>query len=296
MRAISISLLCTIGMFGVSSQPAPAQNLNGIQASGNKLQVYVTASSKHGFSLVLTSQDISLSVNKKPARVFDVRPAKGDPLLFALLVDISESDGQEAKLIRELAKQLFQALAINTNQGYLVLFNDKILISQTPMSPQHVEADLATVKFERSTSLYDAIQQTCTSKLGSAQNPNTPRRVIVIVSDGEDSSSHVSHTQAEETAQKQGVTIFPVLIPSTYTGPASRGAERMSDFSRTTGGRLVKANNVEDAVKSLVSALDEQWVVTFAPAQAGDGRMHSFQAKSAAKDLKLSSPSQVLLP
>jgi len=296
MRAILISLLCAIGLLGVSSQPAQAQNSADIQASGSKVQVYVTAFSKDGPPLTLTSQDILVSVNKKPARVLDVRPAKGDPLLFALLVDISKSDGQEAKLIRDLANQLFQALAVNRNQGYLVLFNDNILISQMPMSPQHVDSDLATVKFERSTALYDAIQQTCTYKLGSAQNPNSPRRVIVIVSDGEDNSSHVSHTQAEETAQKQGVTIFPVLIPSTYTGPASRGAERMSDFSRTTGGRLVKGNNVQDAVTSLVSALEEQWVVAFVPARPGNGQMQSFQAKGAAKDLKLSSPSQVFVP
>ncbi len=296
MRLALTKLLCGIVALGLSLQGIAALDSQSAQGDGNQARVFITASYKNGLPLGLTSSDIAVAIDKRPAHVTDIRPAKDDPLLFALLVDVSKSDGEEAKTIRELGVQLFRALAVRGNQGYLVVFNDRAAMSQTPMSPERAELNLNAIKFDKGTAIYDAIEQTARYKFGSPENAKNPRRVIVLISDGEDNASHINHTTAEEAAQKQGVAIFPVLIPSTFTGPARRGPDRMNEFSRTTGGRLVTVERIPDAVQSLLSAVDEQWVMSFVPAQGGDQKLHALQVKSGAKNVKISAPSQVFLP
>jgi VWFA-related protein len=291
MRLTHVLIACAISIC-----PALAAQNQPDQASGQPIQVFITASHKNGLPVSLTTTDIAVSIDKKTAQVTDVRSAKDDPLLFALLVDVSKSDGEEAKTIRELGVQLFKALAVGQNRGYLVLFNDNVAMSQTPMSAERAELNLNTVKFDRSTALYDAIAQTSTYKFGAPENAKNMRRVIVLISDGEDNSSHIPHTKAEEAAQKQHVAIFPVLIPSTFTGPVSRGPERMNDFSRATGGRLVKADKVPETVQSLLSALREQWLISLVSAEATYKKTLTLQVKSEAKDIKILAPSQIFLP
>jgi hypothetical protein len=126
-------------LLGCLPQLFAAQDSQSTQSDGNQSQVFVTASHKNGSPLTLSSSDLTLFVDKRPVRVVDIRSAKGDPLLFALLVDVSKSDGEEAKMIRELAVQIFRRLAVGSNRGYLVLFNDKAAMSQTPMSPEQAE-------------------------------------------------------------------------------------------------------------------------------------------------------------
>lgn len=296
MRLTLTNLLCGIVALGLSLPGIAAQDSQSAQGDGKRARVFITASPKNGLPSGLTSSDITVSIDKRPAHTTDIRPAKDDPLLFALLVDVSKSDGEEAKTIRELGVQLFRALAVRGNQGYLVLFNDRVAMSQTPMSPERAELNLNAIKFDRGTAIYDAIEQTATYKFGSPENAKNPRRVIVLISDGEDNASHIDHKKAEEAAQKQGVAIFPVLIPSTFTGPVRRGPDRMNEFSRTTGGRSVTVEKIPDAVQSLLSAVDEQWVISFVPAQGGDQKLHTLQVKSEANNVKVSAPSQVFLP
>jgi VWFA-related protein len=283
-------------LLGCLPQLFTAQDSQSTQSDGNQSQVFVTASHKNGSPLTLSSSDLTLFVDKRPVRVVDIRSAKGDPLLFALLVDVSKSDGEEAKMIRELAVQIFRRLAVGSNRGYLVLFNDKAAMSQTPMSPEQAELNLNAVKFDRGTAIYDAIAQTATYKFGSAENATNPRRAIVLISDGEDNSSHINHVKAQEAAQEAHVAIFPVLIPSTFAGPVRRGPERMNDFSRATGGRLVEADTIPGAIQSLLSAVDEQWVISLVPASTANRKLHGLQIRSMTKDIKISAPAALYLP
>jgi hypothetical protein len=127
MKLTHILIACAISIC-----PTLAAQNQPDQASSLPIQVFITASHKDGLPISLTTTDIAVSIDKKPAQVTNVRSVKDDPLLFALLVELSKSDGEKAKTIRELGVQLFRALAVGQNQGYLVLFNDNVAMSQTP--------------------------------------------------------------------------------------------------------------------------------------------------------------------
>jgi Mg-chelatase subunit ChlD len=230
--ALLLLLLCAS-----SRNRARAQQLQSSPPANSLVQVFLTATSDNGAPSALTESELRVLVDRKPASLNTLRSAKNDALMFALLVDISGSDANNAEWIRNAALGLFQGLATAGNQGHLVLVRDKVAISDTPLQVQQVQKVLNDTKFGGGTALYDAIEETCTQKLSHAGNPVNSRRVIVLISDGLDNASHIQHTKAEEVAERERVAVFSLVIHSSAT---RRGEQILQEISRDTGGQSIK--------------------------------------------------------
>jgi VWFA-related protein len=285
-------LLLALLFSAVSSQEQTA--LQKPQPSDNKsIQVFLTASGKHDSPVAPAPSELSVSVDKQPAQVNTLRAAKSDALLFAVVVDTSKSDAGGAALIKKAALQLFQGLSTEGNQGYLVLFNVSVATSRQPLQVLEAQSVLDAAKFGGGTAVYDAIEQTCIQKLSRSGNPNTPRRVILLISDGEDNQSHVTHTVAEETAEKEGVAVFSLITESSLAGPT--GEHFMKEISQDTGGRAIGVKNPTDGVAPLLTAIENQWALSFVPAQSLDQKFHSLGIKTSQKDIRISAPAHIFV-
>ncbi len=294
MRLDWPKVLCSLAVCLFSVRVMIAAQDQSAPPSEAHIQVFITASHKDGSPVELTASDIGVSVDKKPARITDLRSAKSDPLLFALIVDVSKSEAQKADLIRKAALQLFHDLSVGGNQGFLVLFNEFVAMSQSPIPPARVEVNLNGVKFGGGTALYDAIEQTCSQKLGRLGSPSNSRRVIILISDGEDNASHVDHTKAELAAEKEGVAVFSLITQSALAGP--RGEHFLREISSDTGGRAVISKGLLDNVPILLAAINEQSALSLMPLQSPNQKMHALQVKSTNKDVEISAPAHVFLP
>jgi VWFA-related protein len=255
-------------------------------------QFFLTVLAKDDSPIVLQEADLSVLVDKKVAQVKRVRSAKDDPLLFAVLVDVSKSDAASANSIKEAAFQLFQGLASAPNQGYLVLFNHRVAMSQVPLSVSQAKKALDVAIFDGGTAVYDAIEQTCKQKLGRAANPARSRRVIVLISDGEDNSSYVTHMKAEQAALEEGVSVFSVVTKGPMGGP--HGEKFLNEISQRTGG-LATDDDLKQAVPVSLAAIEAQWSVTVVPTRSADRKLHSMQIKCGQKDVRISAPSGLFL-
>ncbi len=260
-----------------------------------QVTIYIAAMQKTGLPAALTATDLHVSLDKKPVQVVDVKPANSEPLLFALVVDVSKSDETQAAAIRRAALQLFRGLSGKDNKGYLALFNALVGMSQGPVSLDHVEASLDAVKYNGGTALYDAIAQASSQQLGAPANAEVRRRAIVLISDGEDNSSRSPYTSAEEAAQSNGVAVFSLLLPHEHSGPAPIRHVHLQEISRDTGGISVNAN-APNSVETLLSAIQNQWAVTLLPARPSDHKLHALQVKPQVKDLEVSAPAQIPCP
>jgi VWFA-related protein len=255
--------------------------------------VFLTASGKHDSPATPAQSELSVSVDKQEAQVDALRSAKNAALLFAVVVDTSKSDSSSADLIRKSALQLFQSLSIDGNQGYLVLFNVSMVISRQPLQVSQAQSVLDAAKFDGGTAVYDAIEQTCVQKLSRSGNPNAPRRVILLISDGEDNMSHVTHTHAEETAEKEGVAVFSLVARSSLAGP--RGEHFLKEVSHDTGGQAISVKNLMDGVAPVLTAIENQWALSFVPAQSLDQKLHSLDIKTSQKDIRISAPAHIFV-
>ena len=255
-------------------------------------QFFITALAKDRSPAVLQKVNLTVRVDNALAQVKSVRSAKNDPLLFAVLVDVSKSDAPTANSIRQAAFRLFQGLATDTNQGYLVLFDHEVASTQTPISVSAVKKALDSAKFSGGTAVYDAIEMTCRQRLSRSANPAVPRRDILLISDGEDNSSHVTHKQAEQAALEEGVSVFSVVTTGPLGGP--QGEKFLKEVSQITGG-FATDKDLKQAVSLLLAAVNAQSVVTLASTESADGKLHSMQLKCMQKDVHISAPNGVFL-
>lgn len=257
-----------------------------------EFQFFLTALAKDDSPAILEEPGLSVRVDKAAAEVKSVRSAKDDPLLFAVLVDVSKSDAATANSIKQAAFRLFQSLASPRNRGYLVLFDHQIAMSQRPLSAAEVQKALESIVFNGGTAVYDAIEQTCKQKLSRSENPDWPRRAVLLISDGEDNSSHVTSKKAEQAAIEEGVSVFSLVTKGPMGGP--EGENFLKQVSQKTGG-LATDKDLQQAVPASLAAIERQWAITVVPAQSADGKIHSMQIKCAQKDVRISAPSGLFL-
>src|SRR5437899_3407695 len=104
--------------------------------------------------------------------------------------------------------------------------------------PAILVADMQNIILGCSNCLYDAVCEAVTGKL--ALQPE--RRVIVIVSDGMDNTSHVSLAKTIELVQKNDVVIYAVSTNrfGTSISPEQKmGDEVLTQLATETGGRAL---------------------------------------------------------
>jgi Mg-chelatase subunit ChlD len=283
-------LLCCALLVCITSQDqATAQETPLQPPTSSAIQVYLTAPGKGDSASILTPSELSVSIDKQPAQVTSLHSAKEDKLLFALLVDISTSEASHAESIKKAAMLLFQSLSTGGNQGYLVVFDHQALKSKIPLPPPEARKAIDGLKFGGGTALYDAIWETCRDILSRTRNPDFPRRAIILISDGEDNSSHVNHKEAIEIAEKQGVPIFSLAAPN------PRGEQILGEISNSTGGRAIFDKDLEEGVAPLLTAINGQWVLSLVFQQTPDQKLHSLAVKTTQRHVSLPAPAKILL-
>ena len=266
------------------------------------VSTYIVASDKNGAPASLDPTTIKASIGKSQARIVSLQPAKEDKLLFAVLLDISKSqaDAEKSAAIKSAAVKLFQALSQGSNEGYFVVFSSKVGMSSRPLTTAEVQSSLNHIGFAGGTALFDAIAQTCQQPLSRSNNPNYPRRAIVLISDGEDNFSNMTRDAAELAAQKEGVAIFSLLLSSP---PASgqyedRGRAVLTSLSKDTGGELAVAKSLEDEIPEAITEVNHQWLLELAPQQppSHSQRLETLKLSSTQKTIMVSNAGKILLP
>jgi Mg-chelatase subunit ChlD len=268
-----------------------------LPSSSQSLQIYFTASGKGDSPAILNKSELSVALDKQPAQITSLRRANPDKMLFALLVDLSGSEKNQTASIREAALQLFQGLLEGGNEGYLVMFNRQVLASKGPVLLPYVRQTLENSKPQDGTVLYDAIGATCSRILSKSGNPETPRRAIFVITDGEDNASEINGTKAEEMAEREGVAIFSLQTEdaSMSSSERDRGFRFLREASLRTGGRVFKVKKAEQGVPLLLNAIQKQWVLDVERILPTDGNLHALAIKSSEKSVQISQPALIPL-
>ena len=290
-RRFEIPLLVIV-LCAVSQSHLQGQELQASAPGKPPVEVFLIASGKNGLPALLAQSDLAITVDKQPVQVSSLRSAKDDKLLFAVVIDVSTSSGRQAEWIREAAKQLFQGLSTDGNKGYLVVFDVKARMSDRTLESSEARQVLDRVKFGGGTALFDAIAQTSATVLSKSRNPEIARRVIVLLSDGDDNQSRTRPQQAEQLADREGVSIF-CLGTSIAHG---RGEEVLQEFAKETGGQAIFEAKLEEGVRTLLAAIDSQSVLSFVQDPPSNRDMHALVVKSSQKDIQISAPAEISLP
>ncbi|HYE23796.1 MAG TPA: VWA domain-containing protein [Clostridia bacterium] len=246
----------------------------------------------------LTAGDLRVYDNSSLVpRLIDFRAGAELALNLVLLIDTSESTrerlGQHQQFARALLEHTFRA-----GDRLMLASLDSRLRVVRPFTES--AADLAQAVSELRvtslTGLHDAMVEACERHLAHA--PSQGRRVLVVITDGQDNVSYSRLDDAVEAALQHGVTVFAVSFTE---GDVDRDAlNRLHMLSSATGGRavFVEPSNLGNALEQIGTNMRTSYSLVFPAAQAasqtGFRRVKIVPAKP--RDWKISARAGYFLP
>jgi len=225
-----------------AAEPKPAQ---AFKTGIAEVIVPVTVTDDKGkFVTNLDERDFELYDNGQQQKIAYFSRERNQPVVIGYLVDLSNTNRLQWDKLREAIQDLILATLSPDGKidprfsGYLIGYSTEAeLMVNTTTDPEKLLERVRKLKPGGGSALYDAIYDACTSRTLVKGEPIEPRRVIVVVGDGHDTSSKKNLEEVLEIAQRNLVTIYGVS--TTSFGFFSEGDERLRRLADATGGRVV---------------------------------------------------------
>jgi len=220
------------------------------------------------------------------------------PLSVGIVFDASNSMLYKLDKSRKAIDYLLNA-STPGDEYFLVEFGDKpkLLFGFTE-DTHEIQGALQSIRATGWTSLLDAIHLS----VGQMKKAKNPRRALVILSDGGDNNSAITHGEIRRLLRETDVSLYVIGILGPMVTPASKNLLR--ELAEDTGGRLFPVRSVDelpDATAKLNTALRDQYLLAYYPTNANrDGKYRRVQVRVVAPpnfpSLRISSRSGYYAP
>ncbi|HYB94134.1 MAG TPA: VWA domain-containing protein [Vicinamibacterales bacterium] len=274
----TFSLVCGVALLAGASLLAQDQPV--FRASVRTVPIYATVVDSGGRLVPdLQQTDFSILDNGKPADV-TLFSNESQPFTAVVMLDTSASMTANLKLLNRAAEQFLLRL-LPVDKAQVGAFNDKIQLSGTFTNDRDaLIGALNDLYFGNPTRLNDGIAAGLDALRGIEG-----RRVVLVFTDGEDTSSRTSFRTVLERARDEEVMVYSIGLESEYFNGVrvvrsrpSRDLRRLAD--ETGGGyfELVKTADLAPTFTRVAQELRSQYLIGFAPASL-DNKVHKLEVR-----------------
>jgi Ca-activated chloride channel homolog len=196
----------------------------------------------------LTKDDFELTEDGKPQKIAVFEKESSTPLSIVIAMDASESVLSDRGLERDAARKFLKGLVRQQDRVDLMAFSDAVDEIVPFTNDVHaVESGIGRIERGSSTALYDAIYL-ASQKLGQAKPIQGERRVVVLITDGENTTNHGSYDLALEQAQRAGAMIYSlIIVPVAADAGRNEGGEHaLIQMAHDTGGKYYYVEDKHD--------------------------------------------------
>src|SRR6516225_4218715 len=206
----------------------------------------------------LKKEDFKVFEDDKAQAITNFTSESDLPLTMALLVDTSGSIRDKLKFEEDAAIEFFYStLQRGKDKALLISFDSCVdLLQDFTDDPEKLANEIRKIRAGGGTSLYDAVYLAVNKKLSGQGG----RRIVILITDGDDNSSRISLTEALESAQRNDTTIYSISTNSTAffgSKEQERGDKTLQKFSDETGGKMFRPLKNEDLASSFVNIREE---------------------------------------
>src|ERR1700689_915600 len=316
-RALTSGFLALLFVFGAvttdrAQQPAPPPppqqepaptnetNQTRIIQTVNLVDILFTVLNRRN-KLVpdLERDDFKISDDKIPQAIRYFSKQTDLPLRIGLLMDTSNSIRDRLKFEQDAATSfLFSVLRRNKDQAFVMTFDDEPSVLQAFTDDAgRLRDEIVKTRAGGGTAVNDAIYTACEKELSHpprppGDQPDLVRRVMIVISDGDDNLSTHTRAEAIEMAQRYSVVIYTISTSTQWIQlsqtnpdkladrktPLTEGDKILADLAEETGGRAFFPYHVDDLDQSFQDIGDElrnQYSIAYIPTnQTLDGKYH----------------------
>jgi len=228
-----------------------------------------------------------------PASISHFETQTDLPLRIAVVIDTSDSVEDRFGFEKASAIAFLRhTLRPGVDRAFVIGFNQRAQVAQDWTDDiRQLERSLLALRDGGETAFYDAVVF-ASRKLADAQQ-HSVRRVMIVISDGEDNKSTAGlQTAIEAVLRSEAVayTLRTSEVPLMRCKEPSRcdassvGDEAMYRLADATGGRLLSAGSetqLATAFRAIQQELRSQYLMAYKPADfRADGRYRSIELKS----------------
>ena len=203
-----------------------------------------------------------------PEQIRSFQQESNLPLRVALLIDVSGSVNARFGYEQDAANEFFKKVLRPQDKAMVIGFNEKVQLQQDLTSDlAALRSAVKQLKVDGETALYDAIIFAA-DKLSQESEQNT-RRVIILISDGDNNSSHAIMNDAQQAAMRAGTPIYALSTNEVHGDQYTKGEAIMELLSQNSGGEILPAREKEQVAKAfhqVEKALRSQYVLSYKPA------------------------------
>jgi len=259
----------------------------------------------------LKQEEVEILENGQPQQIFAFKKEFDLPLTMAILVDVSGSEQYTLPVLKDAGGRFIESVIRSGQDTAAVIKFDgePTIMQELTSNPARVRRGLDQIEFvgapppsvfggatppinggsrQGQTSIYDSIYATCADML--ARKPG--RKTILLLTDGDDTSSRVKIGDAIDEALKAEVVIYCIGIGDNGRYNINEGV--LKKLSDSTGGRAIIPKghrDLEDAFAQLERDLRQQYLLAYEPKnETADGAFRKLEIRLTnrnAKDLKI---------
>jgi len=241
-----------------------------LHVDGKLFNVFVTVTDEHGAPIGgLTKENFVLKEDnlEQKIAVFDKESAL--PLSIALTIDTSLSTRHDLPLEQASAKRFAHAI-LRPVDALSVYGFSQVARESTPgytADLKRIDEAIDHIHLGESTAMYDAIYV-----VSRALDHRKGRKVIVLITDGEDVDSKIEYKEALRAAEEAEALIYSVIIVpiEASAGREIGGEHALIQLSEDTGGKYYYATSaaqLDDAFKKISDELRTQYLLAYYPSQ-----------------------------
>ncbi len=230
------------------------------------VSVFVTVTDHNGAIVGgLKKDDFAVFEDGRPQQIAVFERESEMPLALTLAIDTSGSVAKDMSQEAAAARRFVHAILRPQDQMSVLQFATTVrqLTSFTNKEPQ-IDHALSEMRGDWATALYDAIYQG-SDALGAKEG----RKVLVVVSDGDDTVQSTTYAQALAEALRNEVMIYSIIdvpIPSD-AGRDTGGEHALITLAEQTGGKYfyVDQGGLDKAFDQVSDDLRTQYLLGYYP-------------------------------
>jgi len=280
--------LLAAGQQTPSTQP-PATTPQGdqptrISVEVTRVSMAVSVTDRKGkFVTGFAKEDFELLENGKQQTISEFTAEPSLPLRVAVLIDTSNSIRDRFKFEQEAASQfLDEILHTNQDKAMVVSFDSGVeTVCDLTANTDKLSRAIHDLRPGGGTAMYDAIKFAA-DRLAQEQPSYQFRRILIIVSDGEDNQSHGTRDQALEAAQLADTFVYAISTNNLSAGDTD-GDKVLKYFTNETGGHAYFPFKLEELATSFEIIAEEvrhQYNIVYRPEPlVNDGLFHKVEIR-----------------